>query len=286
MSNSLNLRKTSQDFRRLSSNLLRTKDADGLAYVKRFYDFINQDAIIKQYIDDACNASEYDCNNFIIIDGITGQRRKFNIPNNEIDHVKAMYDLLESLLNHEPPIMHLSGLSRSFNPSISNYNQSIQAFLDNAFKPLINYINDSLSKEMMSLEQTIPNVHVHQTIEKVYGTANAGPNIQSVNYSNHQQNNFKELTELLSVFRAEIENSSLDAEEKEFAVDDLRQIKEQIESDTPDLTRIKKAKNGIKNFLAAVATKAAATVVVSNAPSIIEKGTEFLNRLGQHYPMC
>jgi len=278
MSEFLKLRKISQDFRRLSSTFLRTNESDGLAYLNRLYNFINQEESIKKYIDDAYSVSDYDCNNFIVKDRTPRQR--LNIPDKEADHIKAMYGLLEGLATHTPPV-YLAGFSMNFDISKTNRDQAIQAFLDKAFKPLIHYITDSLSKEMMSLEQNIPNVQVNQNIEKVYGTANVGQNIHSINYSGHKQNDLSQVLELLNIFRAEIEAGSLDPEEKEFVLDDLMQINEQIKSDSPDQTRFKKAKNGVKKFLEAVATKAAATAVVSNLPVIIEKGTEFLNRIEQ-----
>ena len=276
MSEFLMLRQISQDFRRLSSAFLRTKDSDGLAYVKRLYNYINQEQTIKKYIDNAYAISDYDCNNFIVNDAFS--RDNFNIPDNEVDHVKAMYDLLESLVNSQPPI-YLRGLGWRFFPATKGTNEAIQAFLDKAFKPLIDYITASLSKEMMSLEQNIPTMQVTQNIEKVIGTANAGQHINSVNYS-IQQTDLVEVLELLNVFRTEIEASTLDLDaiDKEFVLDDLKQMEEQVNTKSPDQTRIKKAMSGVKKFLEAVTIKAAATTIVSNAPAIIQKGSELLNR--------
>jgi len=277
MNNFLKLRQTSQDFRRLSSTFLRTKENDGLAYVKRLYNFINNEPAIKKHIDEACSNSDFDCNNFISQDGYS--RQKLNIPDNEVDHIKAMYDLLNSLALQEPEV-YLAGFSRSFDPSKMGGDQAIQAFLDKAFKPLIHYITDSLSKEMMALEQHIPSMQINQNIDKVYGTANAGHTISSVNYS-IQQSDLSDVLELLSTFRTEIENSNIDAEEKEFLLDDLSQIAEQAESSNPDQTRAKKAMNGMKKFIESVTTKVAANIVVANAPAIIATGNELLERLGQ-----
>jgi len=280
MNNLLHLRQTSQDFRRLSSTFLRTKDSDGLAYMKRLYGYINQEQTIKKYIDEACAVSAFDCNNFIVSDSITGQRQRLNIPENEADHILAMYDLLDSIATQEQPF-NFAGFCCSFYPSQTNRNESIQEFLDKAFKPLIHFIIDSLSKEMMTLERSTP--QIGQYIEKVVGTANAGSTITSINYS-IQPNELNNILNLLTAFQSEIEKCSLDKNEKEFVLDDLAKIKEQIESTSPDSTRIKKAKIGVEKFIESVAAKLTAKAIYANAPELIAKGNEFINSLGQTCP--
>jgi len=279
VSDLLHLRQMSQGFRRLSSTFLRTKESDGLAYMKRLYNYISQEQSIKKYIDAACEISNYDSNNFIVADGVSGQRRRLNIPENEYDHIKAMYDLLEGMLTQEPPL-YLAGFCFGFDTSKSR-NESIQSFLDKAFKPLIHFITDSLSKEMMALERNTPSIV--QNIDKVYGTANAGNNITSINRTS-QSNDLTNVLELLEAFRLEIEKCPLDKDEKEFALDDLAQIKEQIESSSPDSTRFKKARFGVGKFIESVATKVATKAIVANAPELVARGNEFLSSFGQVYP--
>ena len=269
------LRQISQDFRRVSSALLLTTVNDDMAYVKRFYTYINGEPVIKSLIDAAINESDYDCEQFIVDDGMN--RQKFNIPEKEVDHVKAMYDLLQGLVEHDPPI-NLSGYCYGFDYK-RNFNESIKSFLDKAFRPLINFVTGSLSKEMMVLEQKIPRVQYTQNIQTVQGTANMGENVTSHN-NTFVQSDLKEIMDLMAVFKDAIENSSLDAEEKESALDDLMQIKEQLESDAPNQTRMKKAVSGIKSFIGDLTTKVAANMIACNAPEIVAAGNAFLQGLG------
>jgi len=277
MSDFLTLRQINHDFRRLSSAFLRTRESDGLAYVKRLYNFINQEQHVKKCIDSICSSSDYNCNDLIIEDGYSGQ--KLIIPDNEADHIKAMYDLLNSLALQEPPI-YLAGFSRSFDSSNMDSDRAIQSFLDKAFKPLIHYIIGSLSKEMMALEEHIPTMQFNQNIGKLIGTANTGQNVISVNYS-IQSSDLSDILNLLSTFRIEIESSLVDNEEKEFVLDDLAQVEEQVKSNTLDQIRTKKAINGIKKFIESLTTKVVANVVVANGQTLIATGSELLNRLRQ-----
>ena len=58
-----------------------------------------------------------------------------------------------------------------FVPSGAKFDEIIRNFLDKAFKPLIDFINDAISKELMLLEDDkVPTFT--QNIEKVYGTVN------------------------------------------------------------------------------------------------------------------
>ena len=272
------LREISLQFRRLSSSFLRTTDNDNLVYVKRLYAYLNNEPVVKRYIDDALLRSDYDYEQFITLRKFTQNQYEINVPENEIDHVKAMYNFLEYLATDEQ-VEYLAGIALSFGRSSKNYNELIQVFLDKTFKHLINFITDSLSRDMMALEQNKANMQITQNIFGNQNTANAGETIISGN--TYGQNNLKDLISLMSIFQQEVLKYPLDEEEKIFVLDDLIEIKEQAESDTPNLTRIKKAVNGVKKFINDVTSKVAANVITSNTTSLLESGREFIEKASQ-----
>ena len=84
------------------------------------------------------------------------------------DSVKAMYDYLDYIISNGSNIL---GIAMHYPHSQKKFNEIIQHFLDIAFKPLIDFINDAISKEMILMEEQKP-LGVTQNIGTVYGTVN------------------------------------------------------------------------------------------------------------------
>ena len=71
-----------------------------------------------------------------------------------------------------------------------------QSFISNAFKPLIDYINDAISKEIILLEEEQKQTpSMVQNIGSVYGSAVQGTTITSTNVTNVNDN--EKLLEML-----------------------------------------------------------------------------------------
>ena len=114
--NRLELRKMSLEFRRLSSNLLNSTDDTADINLSRFLKFING-----------------------------------NPPEDEACHIKAQYDYL-LFINNEDKV-NVRGQAMRYCWSSKKLNDNIQSFLDMAFKPLIDCINDYLSMEMIVCDE-------------------------------------------------------------------------------------------------------------------------------------
>ena len=149
--------------------------------------------------------------------------------------------------------------------------------MNKVFKPLIDFVIDSLSKEMMILESEKTVTHITQNISSNYGTANiAQGDIHSINTID--QNNIKEITDLITEVRGLIEGSELSPETKEEVVDDLETAKEQIESKQPKIIKLKKAFNGLKNFVVSIPNGIAhATLIMTKINDLTEKIQNFMD---------
>ena len=262
--NSLNeYRKTSLEFRRLSSNFLRTTDADNFLYVKRLYAYLNDQKIIQQIINDAISTSEYDCEQFITENKHSMMRGyEVNVPINEADHIKALYNLLEELAAMEDK--RLYGIAVGF-VSHKGFNETIQNFLDKMFKPLIDFITDSLSKEMMVLEQNMPTSKFNQHIENNYGTANAGELISST------QNSGIDISELSKIIETIKHTSSLleNVEDKETVQEYIEVIETELNNKHPKKSLLKTAMTGLKAIKGSVEFSAAIVAIIQFIQSIL-----------------
>ena len=147
--NRLELRKLSLEFRRLSSNLLNSTDDTADINLSRFLKFIDGNELILGFIKDKISDVDYDFKKCYAI-GCSGWA-DFNPPEDEACHIKAQYDYL-LFINNEDKV-NVRGQAMRYCWSSRKINDNIQSFLDMAFKPLIDFINDYLSMEMIIFDE-------------------------------------------------------------------------------------------------------------------------------------
>lgn len=245
--NRKDLRKTSLEFRRISSNFLNSNDSTADVNLARFVKFIDENefisGVIKEYIQDV----DYDFRKCFSAEN-SGWAR-FIPPEDEKCHIKAQYDYLKYINSEDRVTVH--GQALRYNWSSKKINDMIEKFLDMAFKPLIDFINDQISMEMIAIDEeqnTMTGNTYIQNIDTVNGTAsqqNSGV-INTYNSSGNT-NDLIALVEKLIASLAEIRE--VDSEEIESVKDDLEMIQEQLKSETPKKSRIGKAMTGIKSFV-------------------------------------
>lgn len=141
-------------------------------------------------------------------------------------------------------------------------NDNIQSFLEMAFKPLIDFINDQLSMEMIVLDEEAKamggNTYI-QNIETVNGSASQ-QNSGVINTYN-TTNDTSSMLELINKLLASLpEIQGVDAEKIENVKDDLEMVQEQLKTDNPKKNRIGKALVGIKKFVGDFSMKLAVTL--------------------------
>ncbi len=139
--NRLELRRLSLEFRRVSSNLLNSTDDTADINLSRFLKFIDGNELISGLIEDKISGVDYDFKECYAI-GCSGWAN-FNPPEDEACHIKAQYDYLLFINNEDRG--NVRGQAMRYCWSSRKINDNIQSFLDMAFKPLIDFINDYLS---------------------------------------------------------------------------------------------------------------------------------------------
>ena len=256
--NRLGLRKLSLEFRRLSSNLLNSTDDTADINLSRFLKFINGNELISGIIQDKISGVDYDFKKCYTI-GCSGWA-DYNPPEDEACHIKAQYDYL-NFINNENTV-NVRSQAMNYCWSDKKINIIIQNFLDMAFKPLIDYINDQLSMEMIVYDEEKKamggNTYI-QNIETVNGSAsqqNSGV-INTYNTTNDTSSMLDLIDKLLATLP---EIQGVDAEEIENVKDDLEMVQEQLKTDNPKKNRIGKALVGIKKFAGDFSMKLAVTL--------------------------
>lgn len=281
--NRVELRKLSLEFRRISSNLLNSDDDTADVNLSRFLKFIKGNELIKGYIDQKIVDVDYDFK--VCFDCEAYDWVNFNPPEDEACHIKAMYDYL-IYINTEEKIC-VRGQAMRYRWSDKSINVIIQKFLDMAFKPLIDFINDQLSMDMIVMDEEMKamggNTFI-QNIETVNGSANqqGSGTINSYNTVNDTSDTLALIDKLLLSLDA---IQDVDAGEIESVRDDLEVVQEQLNADVPKKSRISKALAGIKKFVGDFSMKLAvswATNKVTNTDwsNLIQQIDDIIQKFG------
>lgn len=270
-------RKTSLAFRRVASNMLNSDCNEGNMQLIRFRKFIQDNKVINEIIINKIKGIESNYKDSFVIHDDSDYWYELNIPIDEAEHIKVMYDYLVDITEEEKD---LRGIAGSFRHGGNTWNDIIRSYVDMAFKPLVDFIVDSLSMEMMIMEPKKTETHIHQSINNNYGTANiAERDIHSINNAN--TNGIKDIIALISEAKMSIEGAKeIEQENKEEILDDLEVIQEQVESEKPKYVKLKKAYSGIKNFLFNLPQNiATATLIATKLNELGQKIEPILERI-------
>lgn len=268
----IDYRQASSKFRRLSSNLLVSTYEDGNLHLIRLKRFIDSDAIIKKIISEKISIIEFDyeSNDFISMED--GYWAQVNQPIDEDEHMKAIYDYMTDMTKEEKD---LRGIASRFHHDSNKYTDKIRHYIDIVFKPLIDYIVSILSEEMMYLEsKNDKNLGVvfNQTIGNNYGATNfAQGDITSTNAVTVGANEKEDIKSLIAETSAMIKDINIDDDIKEDALDELDIIQEQVEDENPKPRRIRKACEGISNFITKLPSSIEnSTLIVAGLTKLLE----------------
>ena len=161
-----------------------------------FVNFITENETLKNYISDKITDVEYDFEKCFDM-GCSGWA-DYKPPKDEACHIKAAYDYL--LFINENDKANVRGQSMRYCWSSRKINDNIQSFIDMAFKPLIDYINDQLSMDMIVLDEEGKTVGGNTFIQQI-GTVNGSANqqVSGVINSYNTNNDAVEILALISI---------------------------------------------------------------------------------------
>ena len=269
----LEYKKVSQAFRRVASNMLTTKYDQRNKPLIRFRKFIQENELINAIIQKKINNIDYDYKEKFIVE--TSGWSSIVIPIAESEHIKAMYDYLLDMTNGEKDIRDIA---YNICHSSGKWDEIIREYLDKVFKPLVDFIVDSLAMEMIGMENIKQETHIHQNINKNYGTASiAQGNIESIN--NVTLNDLQDIKELVESLRGLIINEEFDEELKEEVIYDLEDIEQEINNDNPKEGKIRKAWKGVKNFVSKIPEGVKKAAIIATECGILyEKLKPFIEK--------
>ena len=238
--------------------MLNSTDDTADINLSRFLKFIDGNELISGIIQDKISGVDYDFKECYDIG--SDDWADYTPPVDEACHIKAQYDYL-NFINNENTV-NVRSQAMNYCWSDKKINTIIQNFLDMAFKPLIDFINDQLSMEMIVYDEKAKamggNTYI-QNIETVNGSAsqqNSGV-INTYNTTNDTSSMLDLIDKLLASLP---EIQGVDAEEIENVKDDLEMVQEQLKTDNPKKNRIGKALVGIKKFAGDFSMKLAVTL--------------------------
>lgn len=268
----IDYRQASSKFRRLSSNLLVTTYEDGNLHLIRLKKFIDNDPIIKRIISNKISIVDFDykLNDFISLED--GYWAQVNKPIDENEHMKAIYDYMTDMTKEEKD---LRCIASRFHHDSNKYTDKVRNYIDIVFKPLIDYIVSILSEEMMYLEsKNNKNLGIvfNQTIGNNYGATNfAQGDITSTNAVTVGLNEKEDIKSLIAEISAMIKDINIDNDIKEDVLDELDVIQEQVKNENPKPRRIRKACDGIYNFITKLPSNIEnSTLIVAGVTKLLE----------------
>lgn len=264
--NRLELRKISLQFRRLSSNLLNSSNEDADINLSRFLKYINGTDLIFNIINERIKDVEFDFKSCFRIEDRDSWVR-FIPPEDENCHIKAQYDYITYI--DKDDTVNVWGQAMNYHWTSRKINDIIQSFLNMAVKPLIDFIIDQLSIEMLIYEEEEKkmngNIYV-QNIKTVNGSASQQNSGTITNYTT--TNDVRDIiTGIDKIINSLDSIEGIDKEEIENVKDDLEIVQEQLRSASPKMNRIKKAFDNIKKF----ANTFSAELAISIANKILDE---------------
>lgn len=260
------LRIISIEFRRLSSNALLTKHEEGNLHLIRLMEYICANEYVKNIIYDKIGEAKIDYLQEFVNNEYS--RLSFKIPVDTGEHLKAIMDYLYDL-TQEP--MELHGIAADMYCGSNNLTDKVRHFIDKLIKPLINFVVDSISLDMIKIkEDEKGGLSVNQYINQNYGTANmAKGNITSSNTVNINEK--KQVNDIAEELLKLLKESNIEKELKEEYQDDIETIVENINSGDPKIVKLKKASRNILKFIKSIpSTIATAELIVKNSEILVD----------------
>lgn len=274
------LKLLSLDFRRKSSQLLNSDQHDVDVNLCRFVDFIESTPLLNNIVHSVVDVTDFDFKECFLIDG--GGWIEIQVPIGENKHIKAMYDYANYIANSENESIEYQ--ARRYPCSSKKWSEMIQNYLNDAIKPLIDFINDSISKEIILVQQEGNIVSMTQNIETVNGNV-VQQQRGKVNITNQTGIPGEDLKDLIEKIMASLpEIKDVDTEEVDSVKDDLESLQGQIQSPTPKKNRMQKALNGVQKFFSDFGMKVAVTVAAKVVTSqdwtaLIQQAQLFIGNL-------
>lgn len=249
------LKKVITDFQRYSNNLMNTNYEECNANFKRFKKYIDENEIISNIIQEKVKLSSIDYKEYFLIPS-SGFGEKFSIPNDENDHLKAIYDYMDMIEKTNFSLANIANLyickSNQLIDIIHNFNEKI-------ILPLIDYINIELSKKLLEYDEFYPTINFSGNNSPVFFQSTGS---QYVKYINNDLDKINTLVNSIITSISELENNELI--NKDELIDDIVIMQESLNSNKPNISRIKRIFEKISNTIRGIAGTISGIALISD----------------------
>lgn len=157
------LKKIIADFQRYSNNMLYTKYDECDANFKRFKKFIDDNELIHDIVYEKIKNSKIDFRKCFLIS--SGWSEELSIPEDEDEHLKAIYDYMDMIEKDNISIFNIASLYYCDSRKIIDI---IHNFYDIIIFPLIDYINIELGKKLLEYDEFYPNINFNGNNSPVF----------------------------------------------------------------------------------------------------------------------
>lgn len=269
-------------FRRVASNFLNSTMDDCDVNLERLFNYIETSTYVQGIVHSVVDNIDFDFRS--CFPSHDSDWLEMSIPPKGEDHLKAQYDYMKYICTTDS--VNVQGEAFQYYYGKKKINDMIQSFAISAFKPMIDYIVDALAEKTILAEAENP--HSAGTyIHNVQGAVIAN-NTGSVQINQTINPDVEKLLQMIQTAGTILSNSGDTSETLESIKDDLDSIAEQLQSEHPKKSRVRKALDGIKSFAGNVcsdtasaalsgALVAAASQVDWNA--MIQLGSNLLSQL-------
>lgn len=240
MVDKISLKKIITDFQRYSTNLINTNYEESDANFRRFKKYIDENEVVRNIIQEKIKSSSIDYKDcFLIQNGSWNQ--ELSIPNDEGDHIKAIYDYMDMIEKENIAFFNIASLyickSNKFVDILHNFNDKI-------ILPLIDYINIELSKKLLEYDEYYPNIYFSGNNSPVFFQSQGN---QNVNYIKNDLDEINTIINSIVAFVSELDSNKLI--NKDELIDDIAIMQESLNSNKPNISRIKRIFEKISNAI-------------------------------------
>lgn len=249
------LRIESIKFRRVASNFLNSTMDDCDVNLERLFNYIETSTYVQEIVHGVVDNVDFDFRS--CFPSHASDWLEMSIPPKLEDHLKAQYDYMKYICTTDS--VNVQGEALQYYYGKKKINDMIQSFAESAFKPMIDYIVDALAEKTILAE--VENPHSAGTyIHNVQGAVIAN-NTGSVQINQTINPDAEKLLQMIQAAVPILSDSGDTSETLESIKDDLDSITEQLQSEHPKKSRIKKALDGIKGFAGDVCSDTASTML-------------------------
>ena len=242
-------------FRRVASNFLNSTRDNCDVNLERLFGYIETSVYVREIVHGVVDDVDFDFRS--CFPSHASDWREMVIPQKPEDHLKAQYDYMKYICTNDK--VNVENEAFHYYYGLKKINDMIQSFAESAFKDLIDYIVDALAEKTILAEAENP----HSTgtyIHNMQGAVIAN-NTGSIQINQTINPDAEKLLQMIQAAVPILSDSGDTSETLESIKDDLDSITEQLQSEHPKKSRVRKALDGIKSFAGDVCSDTASTAL-------------------------